>query len=632
MELYRLTPLLALLPCGCMDAWFIPIPDNKDTGPTEPWADLETGGLLPPPEPDEETCEGAQAPAAYTASLDETCQAPDTHPMGTFNPTVEWVWRKNQTLAPFQHVMTTPVVINLNDDDGDGIIGDADTPEILFVAFREDIYGNPGALTVLDGATGDEEWSIKEAGGYHFYPVGMVAAGDLDGDGVPEICTPGTDTSLVCLTAAGQLLWAAGDHPYTAGAPAIADLDGDGRGEVVFGPEVFDAEGHLIGESPYGSLFTAWYAVPADVNLDGRLEIVTGNHIFNADGSVLWYNGKTDAFPAVANFDTDDTPEIVRTGAEGKVELLDTNGDTLWSREFPGGCGGPAVVADLDGDGEPEIGAGGMNQYVVFDTDGTILWSMPTQDSSSCLTGSSAFDFEGDGESEIVYADEQTVWVFAGRDGSVKLEYESHSNGTLYEYPVIADVDADGSTEIVFGSNDYYYEGMEGITVLGSSDSSWAPARPIWNQHAYHVTNIENDGSIPTNPEESWLVGNTFRAAHTVEGPPQGGWVELAPGRLETCLLSCGEDEVTLWLAVENRGSATAATFHTYLDPVDEGQPTLDTRVSGLRGQEARWLGPFTWTRDAWGNGFNVLVDAEDHALECDESDNSMILGPWPCG
>ena len=36
-------------------------------------------------------------------------------------------------------------------------------------------------------------------------------------------------------------------------------------------------------------------------------------------------------------------------------------------------------------------------------------------------------------------------------------------------------------------------------------------ARRIWNQHAYHVTNVREDGTIPAHPKASWKFTNTFR-------------------------------------------------------------------------------------------------------------------------
>ena len=37
------------------------------------------------------------------------------------------------------------------------------------------------------------------------------------------------------------------------------------------------------------------------------------------------------------------------------------------------------------------------------------------------------------------------------------------------------------------------------------------PARRIWNQHTYHVTNIREDGTVPQYEPPSWKDLNTFR-------------------------------------------------------------------------------------------------------------------------
>ena len=126
---------------------------------------------------------------------------------------------------------------------------------------------------------------------------------------------------------------------------------------------------------------------------------------------------------------------------------------------------------------------------------------------------------EGDGIAEVVYSDEHTLWVFDGRDGSVLMEQTGHASGTLMEYPLIADVDNDGSTEIIVASNNYTFLGWNGITVIGDANNSWAPARPIWNQYAYHITNVNNDGSIPAVQQNNWLSWNNFRAGGTELGP-----------------------------------------------------------------------------------------------------------------
>jgi hypothetical protein len=49
------------------------------------------------------------------------------------------------------------------------------------------------------------------------------------------------------------------------------------------------------------------------------------------------------------------------------------------------------------------------------------------------------------------------------------------------------------------------------IAVYQDAQRRWWPTRRIWNQHAYHVTNVREDGTIPAHMKPSWKYENTFR-------------------------------------------------------------------------------------------------------------------------
>ena len=241
------------------------------------------------------------------------------------------------------------------------------------------------------------------------------------------------------------------------GAVGLYDLNADGYPEVVLGGTIQDGRtGAVRGVGAYGDgSGHAWAApmgVAADIDQDGTQEVVVGNALYRPDGSTIWYNGQTDGFVAVGNFDGDLYGEIV-VSSEGTVRLQDDNGTVLWTRtSVAGSTSGPPTVADFDSDGAPEVGIAGSGLYIVLDTDGTTLWSRTTQDFSSGFTGSAVFDFEGDGEAEVVYADEVSVWVFDGATGATKLEETRHSSATCSEYPSVADVDNDGDLDIIFAT------------------------------------------------------------------------------------------------------------------------------------------------------------------------------------
>ena len=71
--------------------------------------------------------------------------------------------------------------------------------------------------------------------------------------------------------------------------------------------------------------------------------------------------------------------------------------------------------------------------------------------------------------------------------------------GTWNEYPVVADVNNDGRAEIVACGRMTTGLGYVGgqLVVVGGIHP-WAPARKVWNQYMYNVTNINEDLTVPS--------------------------------------------------------------------------------------------------------------------------------------
>ncbi len=169
----------------------------------------------------------------------------------------------------------------------------------------------------------------------------------------------------------------------------------------------------------------------------------------------------------------------------------------------------PATVHDFDGDGVREYATSSATHYSVFERDATIVWTASVAEFSCCAAGT-AFDFLGDGVAEAMYADETTMWIYDGLTGAV-VQNRPRSSWTNIEYPVVADVDNDGSAEILVVSNQY--QGMTAPTVecFRDAEDRWIQPRRIWNQHTYHVTNVREDAKIPTLEQPSWQLLNTYR-------------------------------------------------------------------------------------------------------------------------
>jgi hypothetical protein len=469
-------------------------------------------------------------------------------------------------------VEAPPLVADL---DGDGL------PEIVFVSFvdsADDNGGRDGVLRILSGADCSEIAAVEDVGCVAcfgdvacqsldkledpgiFCPACTPAIGDLDGDGLLEIVATtegdpgGLGRRAVILDHLGHFLGcteATSEFTGPVAGLALADLDGDGIVEILSRGVAWHATGDLVYQHALSGIGST---TAADFDGDGLLEVTTGQVMYRADGTTVWASPDLGgASPAVADLDLDCQPELIVTSRNNQtINVVDPMTGTIRaSAPIPeGDCppradgqGGPPTLADVDGDCVPEIGVAGCRRYAFYHyvkgppEQLVLAWEMPIDDSSSRFTGSSIFDLEGDGTAEVLYNDHHSFYVFDALTGAIEQQIDN-STATLMEFPVVADADGDGRAEILLCANDYFYCCNEGVRVFVDDAVPWAPVRPLFNEHAYHVTNILDDGSIPRHEERSWSRYNSFR----VQGAPlrgDGGPVLVGvPADVE---VACGE-------------------------------------------------------------------------------------------
>lgn len=471
--------------------------------------------------------------------LDARPKCDERSPPDSFELALQWSWTGAEG---FDEVLTTPLVMNITDDNKDGEVNLCDTPDIIVAAFFGTNYY--GALFALDGETGSVHWQSEAP----VWGGASPAIGDIDGDGSPDIVALAPDMRIVAFESDGTLKWrssdpwdaTAADAPLTepeaaGGSIAIADLDNDGFAEIIAGSMVWDHRGALLSTFGDHSSYYNNASVAVDLDGDGDLEVLLGRSAFHHDGSVYFLNKfVAPGLPHVANLDDDPEPEVLLTNRNG-FTLMQHDGtvtvQALRPLDVPPGLDDwmfPAAVHDFDGDGRPEIAVNVGGRFGVWGPDLSNRWLFEVDDESGAA-GGTAFDFLGDGSAEAMFADESRFHIF-GDDGGVLLD-APRSSKTLAEYPVVADVDNDGSAEIVVTSS----RGHDGeftaptVQVFRDVQDRWVRTRRVWNQHTYHVTNVSEDGSIPIHEPPHWASFNTFRTNSQLDEdgtpcipPPEG--------------------------------------------------------------------------------------------------------------
>lgn len=536
-------------------------------------------------------------------------------PNQVFDPTVELAWHDDaNTPAPgYNQVMMTPAVIDI-DENG--------SPDIIFSTFTGGSYNNESVLRAIDGETHQPIFDLTDAA-KRVSGSASLAVGDIDADGKNEIVAvrPGAQ-GLIAIddyTTGWQVMWQTGPFSMSWDGATLVDLDANGSVEVVAANRVFDGRTGELRCVASGVSGSPQNSTAVDLDRDGHQEVVGADGAFDyeADGQggfscpTYWnYTGGGGGFPAVGDFGTftggqqlfgqlDGVPEVVTTSGK-QIHLSNgQTGENIWSVTLPGTghpyysdaqCSGangigPPTVADFDGDGAPEVAAAGACFYVLYDTDGSMIWKHPSQDFSSRVTGSSVFDFQGDGKAEVVYADECFIRVYDGAgngDGTTDVLFKrSHTSGTTRELPVVVDVDNDYHAEIVLISNDYSGVGgtcaqywpdfgslggeERGILVIEDTQNRWVSTRPVWNEHAYHVTNVcdgvddtlcagrpNKVGAIPIGQKNNWQYDylNNFR--QNVQGEGLFNAPDLQITNIKT---ECDGQGLRLRLTVANRGT-----------------------------------------------------------------------------
>lgn len=259
-----------------------------------------------------------------------------------------------------------------------------------------------------------------------------------------------------------------GDAVYSS--PAVEDIDGSGKKIVV---STYDGYTHVIGAN--GVEASGWPAITGSI--------------------------RKPRSPAIADLDGDGKKEVVISSdwssahkPKGFLSVFRANGSLTWSYAFPDfiTVESSPVVADLTGEGEPEIIVGTVdtsstsNSLYIFHQNQTIYKTIAL--SGKMYATPAVADLDKDGDIELLVATTDGSLALYDANG---LQMWSISIGAEYSSPAIGDIDFDGTLEIVVGA-------VNGLYVLdknGQALSGW-PNTNIKKASSPALGDLDGDGDL----------------------------------------------------------------------------------------------------------------------------------------
>ena len=381
------------------------------------------------------------------------------------------------------------------------------------------------------------------------------AIGDINGDGKKNIVTTSTDGKIYAYYAdsfnLAHYLVKVHGFPFSTGemilnAPLLADIDGDSTDEIIFGSN----DNYLYclgynGNAPsvrWKVYMTQWvwgtpiyyegyvYALSGDGRLF-KIDASTGDTVWTRGNASIW---QTTTSPVMANLTSNDTMDIFYTNDDGEMLLYDQYGNLKWKKTISDTAtyttfySSPAV-ADINGDGKPEIVFTAGGKLFAIYPNGTFLSGFPVQiDTTTIQSSITIGDVDGNDTMDIVLASPGGKLHAINYRGKDVVNFPMSLGDSCYSTPVLADIDGDRDMEILTGD-----EGKQlivfDLSVLYDSNRVASPFQHKNVEHnAVYKFNLSDEqvgDNVPIVKENSFylypnpVVLNNFKIRFTLNHP-----------------------------------------------------------------------------------------------------------------
>jgi len=395
----------------------------------------------------------------------------------------------------------------------------ADTDNDGYTDYAE-YYANTEANNNTDRPSGITlSFEAKYATGNTMWTT--PALGDIDDDDDMEIVIGDIDEDVSVLYHDGSTITKEDDYNTNGNVdahPTLIDIDGDDEIEILIANAgtrfyIFNHSGTTISLEDYyeatellGNEFKDCSPAVADIDRDGNYEIAIGNfgndvmYVFNySDGDISNESIFVceDGFlytSTVANLDDDAEIEIIGPNEAPLVYVFEHNGIDLIEESNFSDLSHDAYqvsVADVDKDGVNEIivPSEDDNVYILHST-GSSLVEEDNFTTDGNAKAAAIADIDDDGTIEIVVGGGGYVYVLS-HDGSTITEEDNYNCGTVSGPVSISDLNNDGTLEFLVCANQQLQ-----IFTHDGSDISLVSACPIFFSAITTpvVADIDDDG------------------------------------------------------------------------------------------------------------------------------------------